>query len=425
MELRIYLDILKRRKWIIILTTIVTVALALIGLQTLEPRYSTTATLRVAFTGSSVSYGDLLYSQRLMNTYPAIITSGPMIAQLQERLSISDHPEINVEFPAESELMQIVVEDDQPAMLAEVANTLAEILIAENKKSRAGRNFSISLIDPAVPPRAPSGPGAKSYVAIATLLGLIGGTGLAFLFENLDTKLYSKQQIASATQLPILVQIPHIRKRGSVLNGNLAKAEAFRRLRTNIYASAPAGSLQTLLVTSAEPKAGKSTTVANLAFALAQSGSKVAVVDTDLRRPNQHKIFDLPNEVGLSSILENEKTLDEAIQDTNIPGVRVLTSGPLPSNPTELLGSSEMVAVTNKLTQQFDLVLLDTPALLPVVDAAVLAPIADGVLLVVSHEETRQENVEAVCQQLTISKAKAIGVVVNKAGSDKHNTYYE
>ena len=176
MELRIYLDILKRRKWIIILTTIVTVALALIGLQTLEPRYSTTATLRVAFTGSSVGYGDLLYSQRLMNTYPAIITSGPMIAQLQERLSISDHPEINVEFPAESELMQIVVEDDQPAMLAEVANTLAEILIAENKKSRAGRNFSISLIDPAVPPRAPSGPGAKSYVAIATLLVLIGGT---------------------------------------------------------------------------------------------------------------------------------------------------------------------------------------------------------------------------------------------------------
>jgi succinoglycan biosynthesis transport protein ExoP len=424
MELRIYLDILQRRKWIIALTTVAAIALALIGVQMMEPRYVTTATVRVAFAGDTAGYGDLLYAQRLMNTYPAIVTSGPMMAQLQEQLPINHLPEISVEFPAESELMQIVVEDNEPAMLAEVANTLAAMLITENKRSKAGRNFSISLIDPAVPPAAPSGPGAKTTTAVAAVLGLIGGVGLAFLFENLDTKLYSERQISSAARLPVLVQIPHIGKSSPVLNGNLPKAEAFRRLRTNIFASAPAGSLETLLVTSAEPKAGKSTTVANLALAVAQSKRKVIVVDTDFRCPNQHQIFDLANEVGLSDVLRRKQALDEAIQASEIPGVRVLTSGPLPANPTELLGSSEMTAVINQLTQRYDLVLLDTPALLPLIDAAVLAPLADGVLLVVNRDQTRQENLEAVCQQLAISKAKTIGVAVNRAGSDKHYTHY-
>jgi capsular exopolysaccharide synthesis family protein len=160
---------------------------------------------------------------------------------------------------------------------------------------------------------------------------------------------------------------------------------------------------------------------------MAEAGCKVLLVDGDLRLPTIHRIFDLPNQFGLSSMLEQKVSLDTALQNTGFPGLRVLSSGPLPTNPAELLGSPRMRALLRQLEEHSDIVLLDTPAIMAVADTAVLGTSADGVILVVRHAHSRQEVVRAACQQLASVKARALGIVVNRAnhlGGDGY-LYYQ
>jgi capsular exopolysaccharide synthesis family protein len=172
------------------------------------------------------------------------------------------------------------------------------------------------------------------------------------------------------------------------------------------------------------PGEGKSTVVASLAYAMAQTERRVIVVDGNLRRPTLHKIFELPNQMGLSTVLSGETTLDEAVQQSKIPWLFVLTSGTLPSEPALALGSPRMATVIEQLTQQFDWLYLDTPSLLAVTDAALLAPLVDGVVLVVGYAQARVEAVQVAYQQLTDVGAHSIGIVVNRADQDGGLQYY-
>jgi succinoglycan biosynthesis transport protein ExoP len=431
MELGAYLAILWRRKWVIAVTVAVTVTVVVMGTLMMTPQYEASATLRVmTATGGSadwVNY-EVMYTDRLMNTYVEIATSRPVLGELVRRLGLGKPPQIEVEILPDTELFQITVEDPNPIVAREAANALAEILVARSEELHTGKRVRdfVSVIEPAFAPSAPSKPPTKRNIALGFMVGLAGGIGLAFLFENLDTTLYTTEQIKEVAELSTLGKIPTARRQRQVtfFNGNSPQGEAFRRLRTHIFTLDQGMPLQTLLVTSAEPREGKSTIVANLALAIAQSGRKVIVVDGDLRRPTLHRIFDLSNEIGLSSILKQEATLDEAAQDSKIAGVQVLTSGPLPSNPAELLGSPQMTALIEQLAQQFDMVLLDTPSLLAVTDAAVLAPTVDGVVLVVGRAQAQREAVRAAHQQLVYVKARSIGVVVNRAEQDGSYYYY-
>jgi capsular exopolysaccharide synthesis family protein len=290
-----------------------------------------------------------------------------------------------------------------------------------------GRNFSISLVDPALPPQSPASPGATLNIVLGMMVGLASGLGLAFLFEHLDTTLYTDEEIEKVIDCKILAKIPTFkRNQGTVLfNGNSPQREAFRRLQTNILAPNQAETLQTLLVTSAEPGEGKSTTVANLAFTIAQSGRKVVVIDSDLRFPSLHEVFDLPNNIGLSNVLQGLAMWHEVIQESEESGVYVITSGSLLQNSAERLGLREMSALIAELTHQFDMVILDTPPLLPVIDAAVIAPQVDGTLLIVGRDQIRKEDLQAVRRQLIHSQAKLIGAVVNRTKWDRrHSGYY-
>jgi capsular exopolysaccharide synthesis family protein len=181
--------------------------------------------------------------------------------------------------------------------------------------------------------------------------------------------------------------------------------------------------LQTLLITSAKPQEGKSTIAANLAFALAKTGQKVLVIDGDLRLPKVHKIFDRPNEVGLSNVLRGEVQLQDAIQDTDTPGIKVITSGPYTPGITDLLDSAVMRGMFQTLTQEYDVIIVDTPALLAVTDAATLAPIVDGVVMVVRRVNAQRHDVEMALEQLANVKGELIGVVVNRA-QDVNRRYY-
>jgi capsular exopolysaccharide synthesis family protein len=274
---------------------------------------------------------------------------------------------------------------------------------------------TLSIVDLAVPPQQPSEPNKGLGLVLGGVLGLLAGMMLAFLFENLDTKLYAVELVESETGLPTLGEIPQLKNRQPqvFLNGDSPRDDAYRRLRTNIFALDREKRLQTLLFTSTESNEDKSIIVANLALSIARLGHRIVVVDCDLRRPVLHQMFGISNATGLSNVLKQELSLPEALQESSFPGVQVLTGGSLPVSSTELLASPQLAALIEDLKERFNWVLLDTPSLLAVTDAAMLAPMADGVILVVEYGQTRQAALQAVCRQLSSAQARTLGIIFN------------
>lgn len=202
-----------------------------------------------------------------------------------------------------------------------------------------------------------------------------------------------------------------------------AAAEAYRTLRTNILFSSLDRPLHTLLVTSTAPNEGKSTTLANLAVTMAQAEQRVLMVDCDLRRPSLHSLFGASNEGGLTSALLEQSEGPLPIQSTSVPGLRLLTSGPLPPRPADLLGSRRMGALIERLRGEADIILFDTPPVVSVTDAAVLAPRVDGVLLVLQAGHTRRDRAREARQILEKVKANIVGVVLNGSRLERGYSY--
>jgi capsular exopolysaccharide synthesis family protein len=200
-------------------------------------------------------------------------------------------------------------------------------------------------------------------------------------------------------------------------------AEAYRTLRTNIQFSSLDKPLRTLLATSTAPDEGKSTTLANLAITIAQAEQRVILVDCDLRRPTLHALFDLPNEVGLTSMILAEDA-PPPLQETAVPGLSLLSSGPLPPRPADILGSRRMEAAIERLRDAADIVLFDTPPVVVVTDAVVLATKVDGVLLVFQAGRTSRERARRARQILEKVKANIVGVVLNNAEVEQGYGYY-
>lgn len=201
-------------------------------------------------------------------------------------------------------------------------------------------------------------------------------------------------------------------------------AEAYRTLRTNLQFIFQEKSIKSLMVTSACPGEGKSTTVANLALSVAQTGKKVLIVDCDLRKPQQHRIFNLDNEEGLSNLLIGELYPERVIKETHFSGVKVMTAGPLPPNPAELLGSQAMGQLMNSLKNDVELVIIDTPPVVAVTDAAVVAAQVDGIILVISAGATKIELIKKAKELLSNVKANILGVVLNKMAVVGQGYYY-
>lgn len=420
-----YLQILWRRKLVIITTALFALATVVAGKVMIPPTYTTTATLRVltATSGSSDYFDyELGYSDRIMNTYVEIATSSPILTTVLEELGIDTLPKITVEALPDTELLQITVRDTDSTLARNVANTLAEVLV--NHRPVGGNR--VYVVQPATPPEPPDVIDSLMHIALGLVVGLMGGGGLAFVFESLDTRLHTAGQIASTTNLPVLGEIPVAgrRKRKVLLATLYPYCEAFNRLGTGILAhTTPEAGPRTFLVTSAHPLEGKSTVVANLAASLAWTDKRVVVIDADLRRPTLHTHLALPNANGLSSLLRGETALSEAIRFAQSAGVHVITSGPTPPNPIALLGSGKMRVLLEELARQFDVVLLDSPAFLVVADTAALAPVVDSVIIVARRGSTQRKAVLDTRQQLAALNPLVLGVVINRAKPDAVHRY--
>ncbi|MCW1929088.1 CpsD/CapB family tyrosine-protein kinase [Bhargavaea beijingensis] len=203
-------------------------------------------------------------------------------------------------------------------------------------------------------------------------------------------------------------------------------SEQFRTLRSNITFSAVDKELKTILVTSALPGDGKSTISANLATLFAQDGKRVLFIDADMRKPTVQYTFSLTNAAGLSTVLTQQKLAGEVIRESEIsPNLHIMTSGPIPPNPAELLGSRSMAVLMNEMAQQYDLIVFDAPPVLSVTDAQLLANKVDGTLLVVNTGVTEKENIEKAKDLLGNAQARILGAVMNNFKLDKDHYYYQ
>lgn len=201
-------------------------------------------------------------------------------------------------------------------------------------------------------------------------------------------------------------------------------AESYRTLRTNIQFSSIDEEVRTIMVTSAGPGEGKTTTITNLAVAYSQADQRVVLVDADLRKPTMHQSFELSNRAGLSSLLSGQAELEEVLRSTNIPNLNVITSGPIPPNPSEMVSSKRMTSLLEDLKERFDIVLVDTPPALAVTDAQLVATKCDGVVLVVDSGKVKKDIALKAKENLEYVRAKILGVVLNNMDRKKAETYY-
>ncbi|ODA40169.1 CpsD/CapB family tyrosine-protein kinase [Desulfosporosinus sp. BG] len=201
-------------------------------------------------------------------------------------------------------------------------------------------------------------------------------------------------------------------------------SEAYRTLRTNVQFTSVDSETKKIMITSSGPREGKSSTVANLAVSMAQAGKSVLVVDADLRNPTQHKLFGLDNGQGLSVALVQDQDYRQYIQETAVPGVMVITGGPIPPNPAELVGSKRMKRLIEEFSLQFDMVLIDTPPIIAVTDAAIIAQEVDGVILVLAAGEVNKDFAQRAKEQLDKVGAKILGAVLNKVDMKTSEYYY-
>jgi capsular exopolysaccharide synthesis family protein len=318
--------------------------------------------------------------------------------------------------------------------LAQYRNTYSSLVASyqQVKLTEAQATNNIVVAEPATVPISPIRPRTSTNVMLAVIVGALLGLGIAFLVEYLDDTVKTPDDVTRVAGLATLGAIARLKESGGPrqlvawLKTKSPESEAYRTLRTNIQFSSVDKPIRSLLVTSSGPGEGKSTTTANLAVVLAQTGQRVIVVDTDLRRPVQHKVFGVPNNVGMTTALlagENV-SLEAYLQSTEIETLSVLTSGPIPPNPSELLGSHRMENLVSTLTQSADIVLFDSPPVLAVTDAVVMARHVDGVLLVVDAGHTNEHALALAAGELQKSGVNLLGVALNRLDTQRGGYYY-
>jgi len=293
-----------------------------------------------------------------------------------------------------------------------------------------GTNY-ISIVEHAGTPMAPISPNVSQTVLLGAVIGLTVATAGILLIEFLDDTVKTPEEALRLTDLSLLGTIAQIDGKAPTdkvithLNPVSPITEAYRILRTSVKFASIDKPLETLMITSPGPAEGKSVTLANLGVVLAQAGDRVIIVDTDLRRPAQHKLFGLSNETGLTDlILSSDADVLDALQGTSVEGLSVLTSGAIPPNPAELLGSERMTRLMETLKAHADMLLFDCPPALVVTDAVILGAKVDGVLVVNDLNRTRRKMAQKVPDVLKRGRANVLGLVLNRLPAKNGYGYY-
>ncbi|HEY5952592.1 MAG TPA: polysaccharide biosynthesis tyrosine autokinase, partial [Kofleriaceae bacterium] len=318
-------------------------------------------------------------------------------------------------------------------------NILRSRLSTSELTDRMNRNIdstNVRPLDPALVPYAPVSPSLRKNVVAAVVLSLIAGLGLVFLIVLFDRSIKSTEDAVQATGAPLLGIIPVIDESELAESTNSNRdlyvhrnpgssvAECCRSLRTNVLFSAADRQLKTIVISSANPREGKTTTVIYLGTTMAQSGQRVLLIDTDMRRPRLHASLGVSRQTGLTNLIVGDHAIDDVIKTTEIPNLYVLPCGPPPPNPAELLMTQRFQAILAELGTRFDRIILDSPPLGIVTDAVVLSKHTDGVILVAKSGKTLRDELKRAARQIRDVDGKIFGTIVNAIIPNSRSGYY-
>lgn len=516
MEIRKYVALLWQWAWLIILGVIIAAGVAYLVSINTTPVYQASARLLIdqAPGASSNTYADVLTIEKISQTYVELLTvtdvMDEVIAQLNLPIESGDlRGQISASAPADTQILNLTVQDTNPERAAAIANATAEAFIRYNERTQAARyaeprsnlqtelsnvgdqieeievqintlnssetdltptqqadlsrletqlreqqtiynnifndlqdlrvqsateSNNVLIVEPAVPNPNPIRPRTFTNTLLAAAVGGMLALGVIFLIDYLDDTIKTPDQVTADTGLSAIGVISFIKGEepsDRLITHTTPRApisEAYRVLRTNLEFSSIDDKLRSVLVTSPSPGEGKSTTAANLGTVVAQAGNRVIIVDADLRRPSQHKVFQVPNNQGLTTaLLDSETPISYHIQQTKVPGLRIMSSGPLPPNPSELLRSHRMQQILAQLNDEADFVIVDTPPTLTVADASILSPRVSGSVLVLKIASTRRDALIQAQESLNKTGAHVLGVVMNHATPGRggyYNYYY-
>jgi len=439
-EIRDYLRLVKVR-WPLIAVTVL-LALAAAALMTMRtvPQYSSTARLFVSTQGNATDpYSGGLFSEQRVASYADLITGENLAQRVVDKLDLDESAgalsgQISSSVSPDTVILQVTVTDPSPARAQQLTQAVAtefSQLVAQLETPPGKRQppIKVTVVDSADLPAGPISPRPLRNLALAGVLGLMLGLGLAVVKDMLDTTVKSADDVTAATKASLLGSIRYdpsakISPLVSQLDSRAQRVEAFRMLRTSLQFIDVDKRSKVFVVSSAVPAEGKTTTAVNLALTLAQADQQVLLIEADLRRPRVSTYLRLESAVGLTTVLIGRIGVEEAIQPWGESGeLHVLTSGTIPPNPSELLQSMAMEEMLAKLRTRYDVILIDAPPLLPVTDAALLAAQADGALLVVRYGKTTKDQLTLAVERLNSVDAKLLGTVINMTPNRDSSEY--
>ncbi|WIE65405.1 polysaccharide biosynthesis tyrosine autokinase [Curtobacterium sp. MCLR17_036] len=430
MELRDYIAVL-RKGWVFILVLALVGVAAAAGFSLLkQPVYSASAQVFVS-TQTSGSASDLAqgntFTQQRVLTYSNLVETPivllPVISSLKLDMTSDELAEIvTSDAPLNTTLISITVDETDPKQAADIANATSESLtnVVQNiEATDADGTATVKLtrVKEAQVPNTPVSPNVPVNVVLGLLIGLALGVGVAVLRETLDNRIRTESDVEKISEKPVVGGIAFDSKASErplivQVDPRSPRAESFRTLRTNLQFLDLGTGSRTFVMTSSVESEGKSTTVANLAIALDNAGFRVILIDADLRRPKVAQYMDIEGGVGLTDVLIGRAEIEDVAQPWGRGNLVVLPAGPIPPNPSELLGSRAMQDLIAALEQQFDYVLFDAPPLLPVTDAAILAKKASGAIVAVASGRTHKGQLAGAVSALENVGAPIAGFVM-------------
>ncbi|MCM3501410.1 polysaccharide biosynthesis tyrosine autokinase [Microbacterium sp. P26] len=433
-----------RRGWLLVVACMAIGAAAGTALAVLTPTtYKASVELYVAAETNGTPNGLIQgrsYVRQSLESFVDLVSSAVVVDPVIAQLGLSGNDDnvesrISAENPPSTQTIVITATDAVPSEASQLANAVAESFTTVVEKQlqapRGTEGVGLLRVETVSPARVPLEPSAPDY-RLNLLLGLALGAGagiiLAIIRTIIDTRIHTAASVESILSAPILGGIPFdpdASKRPLIVQESPRdpRSEAFRRARTALQFVNLDGRAPVYVVTSANPGEGKSTTSANLALALAEDGSSVALVDADMRKPRTAQIFGIEGGAGLSTVLAGAAPLSALLQPYGSGRLFVLPAGAQPPNPAELVGSPTMEATLDTLRQAFDYVIVDCPPVLPVTDAAVLARFATGAILVAASGSTRKPQLADAAKALAAADVRLLGVILTKLPTRGPDTY--
>lgn len=485
--LRGYLHVLRRRRWWVAALSLLGLGVSLALAAVATRQYSATAQLLVQSAGVNLTSGSSqgLVTSSDVQTELQLVTSAQVQGQVRKQLG--DVPGVSATEVGQTSVIAVTAVSPDPVLAARIANTYARdfvawstataisnLSVAENQLNRqiaaigteirrlppsagaqaaalsnqqavlkgqlaqlqvAGATAStgLQLVTPAAVPTSPSSPKPVQDVLVGLVAGFCLGVGAAFLRDSLDDTLVTSESVEEVSGAPVLATVPLVpswRKKPrpvliSMSDPTSQPAESYRSLRTSLQFAGQDRQLRTILVTSPSARDGKTVTVVNLGAVFAQAGARVVVVSCDLRRPGLSQFFAPGEHAELSSVLAGHQPLERAIVPVpGVDGMWTVDTRTVVANPTELLGGQRMRSVVTDLAGRFDIVLIDSPPVLPVADAMILSGYVDAALVVVAAGQTRRAELRRATEKLAQASAPVVGAVLNKATAQDGGGYY-